>query len=133
MSHKKAKEIRRLERMKAWKINLKEYNFTGRVRDEGGNIVTRTLPYDVKESLALILFNQDLKLSIDESFRSKDLADKIRASENGSIIVDSAEMAKIKQAYNIVKGPGEHELEFFRRIKDAEEVEMEEVKEKKAK
>jgi len=133
MSHKKAKEIRRLERMKAWKINLKEYNFTGRVRDESGNIVTRTLPYDVKESLALILFNSELKLSIDESFRSKDLADKIRASENGSIIVDSAEMAKIKQAYNIVKGPGEHELEFFRRIKDAEEVEMEEVKEKKAK
>ena len=133
MSHKKAKEIRRLERMKAWRINLKEYDFTGRVRDESGNIVTLTLPYDVKESLALILFNSELKLSIDESFRSKDLADKIRASENGNIIVDSAEMAKIKSAYNIVKGPGEHELEFFRRIKDAEEVEMEEAKDKKAK
>ena len=114
--------------MKAWKINLKEYNFVGRVRDEGGNVVQRTMPYDVKESLALILFNQELKLSIEESFKAKDLADKIRASQNGSVIVDAMEMARIRQAYNIVKGPGEHELEFFRRIKDAEEVEMEEKK-----
>jgi len=127
MSHKAAKAERRKERMKAYKINLKPYNFLGHVRnEETGAVERRELPYDVKESLATILFSQELKLTIDEAFDAKKLADKIR-SHDGSILVDNLEMGKLRRAYGLIKAPGEHELEFFSRIRDAEEVDVAEV------
>lgn len=114
--------------MKAWKINLSAYNFTARVReDETGTINERTMPFNVKDSLASILFHPELRLSVIDSFKAQDLANKIRKSGD-DVLVDSGEMDMIKRSYNVIKAPQEYELEFFRRIRDAEEVEVEEIK-----
>ena len=84
--------------------------------------------FDVKGSMASILFNAELKLSVDETFKNKDLADSIRAAD-GYILVDGAELMKLQAAYQIVKGVPEQQLEFFARIRDAEEVGVAEVEE----
>lgn len=126
MSQKEAKAERQAQRLKVWKIDLAEYQFEGRMLDEKGQAITRMIPYKVKESLAAMLFLPDLKLTLEEAFKAKELADRVRASDS-YILLDSAEMTRIRQSYNIIRGPGEHELEFFRRIKEAKEVEAGEI------
>ena len=84
--------------------------------------------FDVMGSMASILFNAELKLSVDETFKNKDLADDIRAAD-GYILVDGVELMKLQAAYQIVKGVPEQQLEFFARIRDAEEVGVAEVEE----
>jgi len=126
MSQKKAKAARRVERLKVWKIDLKKYAVEVQGKDEKGNIKPMKTSFDVKESLASILFIADLRLGIDEAFKAKELADKIRkAGEH--VLLDNAEMDRLRASYNVSKGPAEHELEFFRRIRDAVEVEAAEV------
>ena len=113
--------------MKAWKINLADYSvpLAPPVRDEEG-VLRSEANFNVKESLAQMLFNPELRLSIDQSFEAKDLADKIRSSKDG-VLVDQKEMEMLRRSYNVVKSPKEHEMEFFKRIRDAEEVKVEEV------
>ncbi len=114
--------------MKAWKIDLRSYDFTAKVRDEEtGAINEKTLPFNVKDSLASILFHPELRLNVIDSFKAQDLANKIRKSGD-DVLVDTAEMDMIKRSYNVIKAPQEYELEFFKRIRDAEEVEVEEIK-----
>ena len=127
MSQKKAKAVRQAERLKVWKIDVRPYQVELPVRDEKtGNMETKKAPFDVKGSVAAILFNRDLKLTVDESFTAKALADKIRAAKD-HVLLDSGEMKRVREAYSIIRGPAEHELEFLRRIKDAVEVEAAEV------
>ena len=124
----------RVAKGKMWKIDLRPYDVEvasigddGRVEMENGKPVMVKDDFDVKGSMASILFNQELKLNVDETFQAKDLADKIRGS-NSSVLVDGAELGKLQAAYKIIKGIPEQQLEFFRRIRDAEEVEVEEAK-----
>ena len=91
--------------IQGWKINLRNYKAA-----DGKD-------YDVKASLAALLFHPDQKLTDDESLDNKVLADRIRAAGD-EILVDRLDFARLRRAYAAMTGPNEDDLEMFRRIKD---------------
>jgi len=132
MSEKNAKEARRAEALKGWKIDVRGYTsdqpvFTPDnkplIRD-GKQVVTQD-NIDVREDLAAMLFHTELRQGPDEMFKAKDLADKIRASEE-FVLLDKQEMERIKRSYALLKGLPERFIEFLSRIRDAEEVSLKE-------
>lgn len=137
MSEKIAKAERKaakaVEKATMFKVDVRDYEVqVDKVDETGRLVVVKGRPvkvaddFDVKGSLAGMLFNPELKLSVPESFDMKDLADKIRGA-NTHVLLDSAEMAKLKRAYDVVKSPPETALECLRRIRDAEKIEVKEV------
>jgi len=119
MSESKAKEARREEKLKGFKIDVRSYT----VPDPANPGTDGTI--DVKDNLASMLFHTELKLGPEEMFKAKDLADKIRAA-NGTVLVDKIEMERIKRSYALLKGLPERFIEFLSRIRDAEEVSLKE-------
>jgi len=107
---------------KGWKINLKPYT-----KEVIQGIKYDDPEFDVKDTMAGLCFNQALQLDPEAMFKAKDIADKIRGSKD-SVILDNAEMEHIRKAYKCIKGAPEYFIEFMRRIRDAEEVSMHEVK-----
>ncbi len=118
MSEKTAKEARRMEGLKGWKIDTRSYFVTDPKTGE-------QVEMDVKDNLAAMLFHTELKLAPEEMFKAKDLADKIRASKD-TVLVDKMEMERIKRSYVLLKGLPERFIEFLSRIRDAEEVDLKE-------
>ena len=122
--------------MKGWRIDVRNYEVevpkmneqTGQPVIKGGRPVMVKDDFDVKDSLAAILFNRELDLTIEKTFEAKELADKIRAAKGKYVIVDQKDMDRIRAAYNVIKSPPEIQLEFFARIRDAEEVDLEPAK-----
>ncbi len=103
------------------------------VFDEHGDAIIRgtkqvmeVTDFDVKSSLAGLCFNQNLQLDPEGMFKAKDLADKIRGAQH-SVILDNAEMEHIREAYKYLKGLPERFVEFMERIRDAEEISLQEV------
>jgi hypothetical protein len=83
--------------------------------------------FDVAESMASMCFSSDLRLDVDGMFRAKSIADKIREAGTGgkpSVVLDEQEMRHVRDAYQLLKGLPEHFVEFLRRIRDAERVEL---------
>ena len=119
MSEKRAKEARRMEGLKGWKIDLKNYQVPDPTSESGTGTI------DVKDNLASMLFHTELKQGPEEMFKAKDLADKIRASGD-YVLVDKPEMDRIKRSYALLKGLPERFIEFLSRIRDAEEVSLKE-------
>lgn len=123
--------------VKGWRINLTPYQVRVPIRDSEGNPVMRngapiiredTL--DVVHNLCTTLFNTNLRLKPEDMFKTKDIVDKIRAAKSGRVILDDAEMELLRKAYNALTGLPEHFIEFLRRIRDAEQVELMEVEPK---
>ena len=116
-----------------WKIDLSKYEVevpkmnevTGQPVLKGGRPVMVKDDFDVQDSLAAILFNRELEHNVEQTFKAKDLADKIRAAKK-FVILDQKEMDMVRAAYNVIKSPPELQLEFFARIRDAVETELEE-------
>jgi hypothetical protein len=104
--------------VKAWKVDLRNYKV--QVGEDDGKPVMDD--YDVKDSLCRLLFHPDLKLTVEQAFQQKDLVDRIRAAKT-SVIVDFFEFQRMRAAYEILRSPSEDDLEFLRRIRDAELVE----------
>lgn len=132
MSGKKAKEARRAEKLKGWKINLRSYTVEmpvfdpdGRPTMRGGEPVMQRDTLSVKDNLSSMLFHAELRLAPEELFKAKDLADKIRAAKD-SVLLDQIEMERIKRSYVLLKGLPERFIEFLMRIRDAEEVSLRE-------
>ncbi len=100
--------------IKAWKINLASYKVEG-AKD-----------YDVKGSMRSLLFHPGQQLTVDETFENNDLAKRIKGAAD-SIILDKDDMRRLRRAYAAMRAPSEEDLEFFSRIKEAEEVEVAEV------
>lgn len=102
--------------MQAWKIDLTPYKVDGPGPE-----------YDVKGSMRSLLFHPGQELTVDQAFENAELAKRIKAS-NGSIVLDKDDMRRLMRAYGAMRAPAEDDLEFFRRIKEAEEIEVAEVK-----
>jgi hypothetical protein len=98
------------ETIQGWTIDLRAYKVPGGT-------------YDVKGSLASLLFNGDQKLTVDEALDNKVLADKIRKAGD-SILLDRMDFARIRRAYSSFISPTEDDLEMFRRIKEAASTEV---------
>ena len=99
--------------VKLWKINLRTYRV-----GQGAQAKN----YDVKGSMAELLFHPDQKLTVDETFDVKKLADRIRAA-GSEVLVDQMDLMRLRRAYQTMRSPAEEDLEFFQRIRDAQEVE----------
>jgi len=139
MSQKLAKAERKAakeaERSTGWKIDVRPYKVrvpdfderTGQLKAKDGKPVLKEDDFDVQGSLCDILFNRDLQLKPEEGFKAYDLAKKIRAAKT-HVILDGQEMSQVRKAYDALKGISENMVEFCRRIRDAEQVKLGEVK-----
>lgn len=132
MSEKTAKEARRAEKLKGWKIDLHSYevevpafNPDGRPLLKDGEPVMEHDTISVRDNLASMLFHAELRQGPEEMFKAKDLADKIRAAGD-FVLVDRPEMDRINASYKLLKGLPERFIEFLMRIRDAEEVSLKE-------
>lgn len=84
--------------------------------------------YNVKESILNILFM--LRVSGREAWEKRDpLADKIKI-HNGHVLLERDEYAMLLKAFEQFQGAGKNEQELLRRVFEAEEVVIEEKKDK---
>lgn len=85
-------------------------------------------PYSVKESLVSVLFQPDLQLSATALLEQNKLANKINDAKDGFVLLEDADYEKLTKAINTVKGLSRNDVEFVRRILEAEQVKVEEKK-----
>ncbi len=105
------------DKIKAWKINLMPYPLEGAEKGK---------TYDVKGSMRSLLFHPGQELTVDETFENADLAKRVREAGD-TITLDKDDMRRLRRAYSAMRSPQEDDLEFFRRIKEPEEIEVAEV------
>lgn len=108
------------------KINLKDY--TVEIKTPNGIEVT---DYEVKTSIIGLLFQPALGLTGVEVLEQNRLAEKILQHENDEILLENAEYDKIKQAVDVTKGFGRNDVELVRRIFEAEDVSVTNVRDVK--
>ena len=115
------------------KIQLENYLVP--MRDEKGNSVPK--PYNVKESMVSCLLHPVLKLTGRELLLRGKLATRIEEAEikegKGFILVEEADYAKLKKAFETIEGFTKSDMELVRRVLEAEETDVEEVKNKENK
>ena len=103
------------------KINLENYMLEA--RNEKNEIVN--MPYDVKGSLIGVLFHPELKLSGRELLLRDKLANKINDTES-EILLEETDYSKVKLAVESINGYTRNDVEFVRRVLEAEEIEVKE-------
>ena len=103
------------------KVVLADYKVKGRDL-ETGKVVDA--PYSVRESMISILFLPALQLQAKELLERDKLANKINDTKDGFVLLEDAEFAKIETAVNTHKGFGKNDVEFVRRVLEAETVEV---------
>ena len=115
------------------KIQLE--NYMVQMRDEKGDMVPK--PYNVKESMVSCLLHPVLKLTGRELLLRGKLATQIEEAEikegKGFILVEEADYAKLKKAFETIEGFTKSDMELVRRVLEAEETDVEEVKNKENK
>jgi len=83
--------------------------------------------YQVKDSIVLLLFNADLKLDAVQLLKTNELALKISSAES-ELLLEESEYSILANAINRFKGYTQNEVELVKRILNAEQVEVQEVK-----
>jgi len=84
----------------------------------------KELPYPMREALAEVIFHPDLKLRALDLLKRDDLARKILDHSDSHILLEDSEYDLIKSAVNVVQGFVRNDVEFVRRVLDAESVEV---------
>lgn len=125
---------REAEASRGYKIDVRPYTVQvmdiaedGTVKARDGRPVMKEDEFDVKGSLSDILFHKELNLRPPDAFEAYELAKKIRSADK-FVILDGSEMARVRSAYDCLKGISENQIEFCRRIRDAEEVSLREAR-----
>lgn len=83
------------------------------------------IPYRFKQSMIEILFARDNQLNGMEIIERDKLAHKIYDCSDGTILLEEAEWGKLYGSLETVKGLGRVDVEFCRRILEAEKIEVE--------
>ena len=83
------------------------------------------IPYHFKQSMIELLFARDNELNGMEVLERDKLANKIYDCPDGTILLEDAEWHKFYNALEAVKGLGRPDVEFVRRILEAEKIEVE--------
>ena len=100
------------------KIDIRPYQVTV-VRTNGAK---EEVPYEIKESLIEILFNRELKLNGMGVLKQNLLAEKILAAGPDELIVEDEEHDRILQALTAIQGLTRNDVEFAKRVINAEKV-----------
>lgn len=124
---------------KMHKLQISDYNVKMKVRSEDGSVSDKEFPFKVLDSISMIIFHPELKLSGKELLASGKLAEKLEDEKNHKkegesvfILLTAQEFGMVKRAFETAKGFGRNEIELIRRIEECEEVEVA-VEEKKTK
>lgn len=99
------------------KLNLINYNIHVDIPESG------IIPYNIKNSIINILFHPDLNLDGVELLLRDKLANKIEKAEN-EILLEETDYLKIKTAVETITGYNRNDIEFVRRILEAEKIEV---------
>lgn len=83
------------------------------------------IPYHFKESMIELLFARANELNGMELVERDKLAHKIYDCSDGTVMLEEAEWNKFYNALETVKGLGRTDVEFCRRILEAEKIEVE--------
>lgn len=107
-------------------IDLTEYKLEIRTppQDGQGAAGTQNVKYDVRGSLIEILFAPELQLTAKEILDRDDLARKIRDWSDNTLLLEEAEYEKLKSSVEVARGMGHNEVEFIRRVLNAEKIEV---------
>jgi hypothetical protein len=108
-------------RSKMREVDLTPYKVMVSRRTETGEIKIEQTDYDLKSSIAGILFLPDLKISGREAVKRDKLCEKIEAAD-GSILLEEADWKKIVEAIEALPQVGRNDVKFVERILDAPEV-----------
>ena len=99
-------------------------NYKVKARNEKDEIVD--VPYNVKESVVSILFQPSLQLQAMDLLEQNKLANKINDAKDGFVLLEDADYDKLRKAIDVVKGLGRNDVEFVKRILEAEQVNVKE-------
>lgn len=104
------------------KIAISDYKV--KAKNETGETIEA--PYNVKESLVSVLFQPELQLSATQLLEQNKLANKINDTKDGFVLLEDADYDKLKLALDAVKGLTRNDVEFVKRILEAEQVNVKE-------
>jgi len=104
------------------KLNLKDYQITGKAKSAEGKIIDVTGPYKVKDSILNLMFSRDLQLSGAELVKQNVLATKIETCKDDFILLEDEEYERIKRAFDTFKGFGRNDVELVTRIQETEKI-----------
>ena len=105
------------------KLNLEKYMIS--VRDANG--VTKTVPYDFKESLIQLMFHPNLRLSGKVLLETNIIAEKLMKADK-DILLEEEEYNKIKSAIDGFEGFTRSEVKLVKRITECQEIDVKEKK-----
>lgn len=100
------------------KIDLKPYKI--KLLNREGQPVE--VDYSIKESIVNLLLSPELKLNGRDLLLAHKLASKVEDYDKESILLETIEYDKIVKAVDTFKGFGKNDVEFCRRILEAESV-----------
>jgi hypothetical protein len=107
------------------KLDLTDYQVTGRVKGSDGNLVDIAAPYHVKDSILNLMFIRELQLSGAELVKQNVLAMKLENCKDDEVLLEDEEYNRIKKAIDTFRGFNRNDVELVRRINEAEVVEVE--------
>lgn len=108
------------------KINLENYDVNVRNKEE-----IEKIPYKVKESLSNILFHPANKLSGRDLLLAHKLGNKIEECKEDHILLEEVDYLKLKKSVENIEGFTKNDVEFVKRVLEAEDVEVKEKESKK--
>ena len=105
------------------KLDLKKYNIT--MRDING--VTKSIPYEFKESLIQLMFHPDLRLSGKALLETNMIAEQLIKADK-EILLEEADYQKIKDAIDNFKGFSQNEVKLVERVYNCPQIDIKEKK-----
>lgn len=110
------------------KLNLENYTAYSKAPDPAnpGELLDIQFPYPTKDSLLNMMFDRGLGLTGAELIKQQALALKIESSEDGEVLLEEEEWARLNTAINTVRGLGRNDYTLIERITNAEVVNVEE-------
>lgn len=106
------------------KLNIKNYQV--KMKDSLGNV--KEGDYAVRESISVMLLNQQLNLSGRDLLFNSKIATKIEDCKDDDVLLEDNEYAKLLSAVEQVHGLGKNEVELVRRVFECPDVKVEEKK-----
>ena len=103
------------------KLDLKVYTVS--VRDANG--VTKSIPYNFKESVIELMFHPNLKMSGKALLETNIIAEKIMKADK-EILLEEADYQIIKSAVDGFKGFSKNEVELVKRVLECPEIKVKE-------
>ena len=106
-----------------FKMNITNYKFSAKTQQ--GDTVE--VPYDVRDSVAQVLLNPQQKLNGPGLLKANMLAEKVLTCNDPVFLLEDAEYDMLRKAAETTVGFDRPDVEFVRRIMEAERVTVQEV------